>query len=139
MLIESDMIIALMGKSDWLKESAEKLFTAIDSGKFKAQVSSEVFHELYYVFSEYAPLSTMIGNQARLMASENLVFVDASGEIYLSALDVMNSYGLTSIFDAIYAATALSDMVPDKTIISTDKVYDRVSGLHRVDPGELKF
>jgi hypothetical protein len=41
-----------------------------------------------------------------------------------------------SIFDAYYAATALSS-VPDHTIISTDVVFDKVSGLKRVDPRNL--
>jgi hypothetical protein len=51
----------------------------------------------------------------------------------------MNSYGVSSIFDAIYAATALTERVPDHTIVSTDKVYDRISGVKRVDPRELKI
>jgi len=140
MLIESDMFIAYMKREDWLKESASRIFNAIEEGRLKGiQASSEVFHEIYYVFADYASLDVIIGNQARMAAFDSITYIDASREIYLSALDLMNNYGLSSIFDAIYAATALTEMVPDHTIISTDKVFDKISGVKRVDPRELKI
>ena len=49
----------------------------------------------------------------------------------------MNSHGLTSFFDAVYAATALTDEVPDGVIVSTDTVYDRIPGIKRLDPREM--
>lgn len=140
MLIESDMFIAYMKREDWLKDSALNIFNAIEEGKLRGiQASSEVFHEIYYVFSDYASLDVIIGNQARMAAFDGIAYIDATREIYLSALDLMNSYGVSSIFDAIYAATALTEKVPDHTIISTDKVYDRIRGVKRVDPRELKL
>ena len=140
MLIESDMFIAYMKREDWLKGTAAKIFDAIEEGRLKGiQASSEVFHEIYYVFSDYSSLDVIIGNQARLAALDNITYVDATREIYLSALDLMNTYGFTSIFDAIYAATVLTEKVPDNTIISTDRVFDRISGVKRVDPRELKI
>ena len=140
MLIESDMFIAYLKREDWLKESASRIFNALEEGRLKeVQASSEVFHEIYYVFSDYASLDVIIGNLAWMAAFESITYVDATREIYLSALDLMNSYGVSSIFDAIYAATALTERVPDHTIVSTDKVYDRISGVKRVDPRELKI
>ncbi len=57
----------------------------------------------------------------------------------IPALELVSSYGLTSIFDAIYAATALTDEVPDHTVLSTDNAYDRAPGIKRVDPRELQI
>jgi predicted nucleic acid-binding protein len=140
MLIESDMFIAYLKREDWLKESASRIFKALAEGSLKGvQASSEVFHEIYYVFSDYTSLDVIIGNIAWMAAFENITYVDATREIYLSALDLMNSYGVSSIFDAVYAATALTERVPDHTIVSTDKVYDRISGVKRVDPREFKI
>ena len=51
----------------------------------------------------------------------------------------MDMYKLSSIFDAIYAATALSPRVEDHMIISTDEAYDRVIGIKRIDPRNLKL
>ena len=57
-------------------------------------------------------------------------------ETDLTALTLMSEYGLTSIFDAYYAATTLL-YDPDRIIVSTDSVYDRIPGLSRVDPRDL--
>lgn len=51
----------------------------------------------------------------------------------------MDTYRVTSIFEAIYAATTLSSKVPDHIIISTDKKYESIKGLKRVDPQNLKI
>lgn len=140
MLIESDLIIAYMKKEDWLKEHAEKIFRAMEeNGLVGVKASSEVFHELYYVFSDYASLSIILGNSAKLATMKNLSFVDLTKEVYLSALSLMETYGISSIFDAIYAATALTDTVPDHTLLSTDLVYDRIRGIKRINPRTLQF
>ena len=49
------------------------------------------------------------------------------------------SNSVSSFFDAIYAATALAEKVADHTIISIDQVYDRISGVKRIDSRELKI
>jgi len=48
----------------------------------------------------------------------------------------MKQYGITSIFDAYHAATTLNQ-VPDHTIVSTDQVFEKISGLNRIDPHTL--
>ena len=140
MLLESDILIAYMKKKDWLKDVSTKIFDAIEKGKLKnMQMSSEVFHELYYVFSDYTSLSTILANEAKLATMNNLAFIDPTRETYLSALNLMETYGMKSIFDAIYAATALTEKVPDHTILSTDKTYERIKGIKRIDPRKLQI
>ncbi|MGB9622687.1 MAG: type II toxin-antitoxin system VapC family toxin [Candidatus Bathyarchaeia archaeon] len=140
MLIESDLFIAYMKKEDWLKESAEKIFRGIEEGKIPGvQVSSEIFHEIYYVFTDYVPLDTLLKNQAKMATMENITYIDATREIYLSALELMSTYKVNSIFDAIYAATTLTEKVPDNTIVSTDNVYEKIKGIRRIDPREIDF
>ena len=46
---------------------------------------------------------------------------------------------MQSIFDAIYAATALSPRAKDNTIASTDEVFATIEGIHRVDPRDLSL
>jgi len=60
-------------------------------------------------------------------------------EVYLSALDLMETHSVQSIFDAIYAATALSPRAKDNTIVSTDEVFAAIEGVHRVDPRDLSL
>jgi predicted nucleic acid-binding protein len=138
MLIESDLYIAYTKKNDWLKPIAEKIFTQIKTGKLgNIQTSTCIIHELYYVFSDIAPTTTIMSNAAKLSTMENITYIDPTREILLSALELISTYQLDSIFDAIYAATTLTPDVPDQTIISTDQAYDRITGLTRIDPRDL--
>ena len=122
-----------------MKKAATAIIEAIEKGKLSpVQASTEVFHELYYVFSDYVPLQTIIANEARIATINNVNFIAPGYATYLTALSMMDTYGITSIFDAIYVATVLSADVPDHTIISTDKKYDVIKGLKRVDPQKLK-
>ena len=140
MLIESDLFIAYMKKEDWLKPTAIKIFNAIKANTLQdIQASTDVIHELYYVFSDVAPIPTILGNAANLATLENITYIDPTREILFSALELMTSYDLKSIFDSIYAATSLTPHVPDHTILSTDQAYDKISGIERIDPRNLQI
>jgi len=138
LLLESDIFIAYIKKEDWLKDKAVAVIKAIENGQLSpVQASTEIFHELYHVFSDYAPLRVIMADEAKIATIKNLNYIDASYTTYLTALNIMETYGVTSIFDAIYAATTLSVNVPDHTIISTNKIYDAVKGIKRLDPRQL--
>jgi len=140
LLLESDILIAFMKKEDWLKKTAIAVIDAIERGKLSPVcASTEVFHELYHVFSDFAPLEIIMANEAKLATIKNLNYIAPKDTTYLTALSIMNTYGITSIFDAIYAATALSADVKDNTIISTDRIYDNIKGLKRIDPRKLRI
>ena len=140
MLLESDIFIAYVKKEDWLKKTAVAIIDAVENGQLSpVQASTELFHEFYYVFSDYAPLHVIMADEAKIATIKNLNYIHPDYTTYLSALSIMDTYGITSIFDAIYAATALSVSVPDHTIISTDEVYDVIKGIKRVDPRQLKI
>jgi hypothetical protein len=98
-----------------------------------------MIHELYYVFSDAAPVPIILGNAAYLGTLENITYIDSTREILLSALDLITSYDLKSLFDAIYAATALTKHVPDNTILSTGQDYDKISCIERIDPRNLQI
>ena len=134
MLLESDVFVAYLKTSDWLKDTATEILRMIEEGTMHAQASSEVLHELYYVFSDFAPLSTIKANFAKIVTIPNLRFIHPTCETYIMAIHLAETFNISSIFDAIHAATALGSEVSDHTIISTDKLYDRVTGLRRVDP-----
>ncbi len=54
------------------------------------------------------------------------------------ALTLMVEFDINSIFDVYYAATTLL-RDPDRIIISTDKIYDKIPGIKRIDPRKLRF
>mgnify|MGYP000256373334 CR=1 FL=1 len=88
------------------------------------------------MFVDYAELPVIMFNIGSIVALENVEFVYPDQFDYVAALNLMQTYGLTSIFDAIYASITLRK-IKDHTIISTDTSYDRVRGIERVDPREL--
>lgn len=140
MLLESDVFIAYIKKEDWLKKLAIAIIGAIENGELSpVQASTEIFHEIYYVFSDYAPLHVIMVDEAKIAEIKNLKYINPDYTTYISALNIMDTYGISSIFDAIYAATALSVNVPDHTIVSTDEVYGTIRGIKRVDPRKLEI
>lgn len=137
-MIETDVLYAYVKKEDWLKDTAKNIVTRIIKGEFgKVYSSREALHEIYYVSKEEGiSADELIARTAALTAIQNLIFLETTFEIDLLALVLMRQYGFTSIFDAYYAATALNQ-VEDHTIISTDKVFDCIPGLKRIDPRKV--
>jgi predicted nucleic acid-binding protein len=138
MMIETDMLYAHVKADDWLKPTAEKLMRRIVGGEFGTVTTSrEVLHELYYVsMEEGIDLDSYISRLAALTSISNLSFLDTTIEIDVLAATLMKQFRLNSIFDAYYAATALN-AVADHTIISTDEIFDAVTGIKRMDPRRL--
>jgi len=134
-MIEADILYAHVKRDDWLKPAANKILRRIVRGDFGIVLTSrEALHELYYVsMEEGVALESYISRLAALTAIPNLKYVDTTSEIDILAATLMKQFKLTSIFDAYYAATALN-AVPDHTIASTDEVFDKVTGVKRVDP-----
>jgi len=139
-MIESDVLYAYVKENDWLKEASERLVSKIEKGDFgEVYASREVLHELYYVsLDEEVRIDDYVYRVANLTSVKNLVFLETSYEIDLLAISLMKQYRLTSIFDAYYAATCLNQ-VRDRKIVTTDTVYDRIPGISRIDPRDLKL
>lgn len=138
MLIETDLLFAYLKAADWLKQVAYEIMEQIERGQLApVQASATVLHELFYVQIEYLSLDATIGNSAKIMALSNLEFLPATAETYVSAMALMKTYAISSIFDAIHAVTALGALAKDNKIISTDPVFDRIPDLERIDPRDI--
>ncbi len=137
-MIETDVLYAYVKKGDWLKPAANAIMSRIVKGEFgTVYASREALHEIYYVSKEEGVTpDELIARSAALTAIKNMTFLETTFEVDLLALALMRQYGFTSIFDAYYAATALNQ-VEDHTIISTDKVFDAVPGIKRIDPRKI--
>lgn len=136
MLVESDLIVAHLKKNDWLKSVADKIFEKIKRRELEVEISTEVFHELAYVLLEITNFDTIISNLTYLHTLENVKFLSPTPPVYITAIEIMRIYNIQSVFDAIYAAQALIQ-TEDKTIISTDHIYDKIEDVKRIDPREL--
>ncbi|MCS7097823.1 MAG: PIN domain-containing protein [Candidatus Methanomethyliaceae archaeon] len=137
-MVETDILYAYIKKDDWLKPIANKIMTKIVRGDLgKIYASRESLHEIYYVSrAEGISIDEIIYRLSALITIDNLIFLETTYEIDLLALALMKQYNISSIFDAYYAATVLNK-VSDRTIISTDNIFDNVPGIKRIDPREL--
>ena len=136
LLIESDLIIAHLKKKDWLKPTADKIFEKIKKGELEIEISTEIFHELTYALLKITDFDTVITNLTYLYSLENVNFLPLNPPIYIMAIELMRRYNIQSVFDAIYAAQTLIQ-TKDKTILSTDHIYDKIEDIKRVDPREI--
>lgn len=138
MIIESDMFVAYSKKSDWLKRYADPIFELLRENKLTAKTSSAVLIELYYVLEDLGfDKTSVLSKQAEIAGIKGLSILPLTTEVLLAAQAVMKSFKVTGLFDAMYAATALNQD-EDRTILSTDAVYDRVAGIKRIDPRDFK-
>jgi predicted nucleic acid-binding protein len=130
-LIESDLLLAVIKKEDHLKPAAEKILEKIDSGELKGiYASTAAIQEVIFWFYNRQLFSELALAVNVLSHLHNVEWIALNPEICLTASLLINEYK-TSPFDAYHAATAIPR---DKTILSTEHIYDKIKGITRIDP-----
>ena len=133
-LIESDLLLAAIKKEDRLKPAAERILEKIDSGELKGvYASTAVLQEIIFWFYNRQLLSELAKAVNILSHLPNVEWIPITPEICLTASLLINEYN-TSPFDAYHAATAIPR---DKTILSTEHIYDKIKGITRIEPTEF--
>jgi predicted nucleic acid-binding protein len=133
-LIESDLLLAVIKKEDRLKPIAEKILEKIDSGELKGiYASTAVLQEVIFWFYNRQLLSKLEKAVNVLSHLRNVEWVPITPEICLTASLLINEYK-TSPFDAYHIATAIPR---DKTILSTEHIYNKIKGITRIEPTEF--
>ncbi|MEA2089712.1 MAG: PIN domain-containing protein [Thermoproteota archaeon] len=123
-----------MKKSDWLKPVAEKILNQIKSGELtNIYASIATIQEIVFWFFNRDMLEELITVTNALTHLRNVRWIDVTPDICLTAVMLINEYHINP-FDAYHAATAISQ---DKTILSTEHLYDRIKGITRVEPETL--
>jgi predicted nucleic acid-binding protein len=133
-LIESDLILAVIKKEDRLKPAAERILARIDSGELKGiYASTAAIQEVIFWLYNRQLLSELSVAVNVLSHLRNVEWVAITPEICLAASLLINENKI-SPFDAYHAATAIPR---DKTILSTEHVYDKIKGIIRIEPIEF--
>ena len=133
-LIESDLLLAAIKKEDRLKPAAERILEKIDSGELKGvYASTAVLQEIIFWFYNRQLLNELTKAVNILSHLPNVEWIPITPEICLTASLLINEYN-TSPFDAYHAATAIPR---DKTILSTEHIYDKIKGIKRIEPTDF--
>ncbi|BCU70089.1 hypothetical protein KN1_13860 [Stygiolobus caldivivus] len=136
-MIESDTLLAHIKSNDRLKTVADTVLLRIAKGELRVIASREVFHELYYVLRNMdLSLQEILLKLGALKSIPSIEWVPTTVDTDLLAISLMHQYGITSVFDSYYAATCLL-YDKDKTMISTDHIFDKVAGIKRIDPRDF--
>lgn len=130
-LIESDLLLAAIKKEDRLKPVAAKILEKIDSGDIKdVYASTATIQEIIFWFYNRQLFDDLIKAVNFLTHIRHIDWIPLTPEICTTASLLMREHSLAP-FDAYHLATALS---MDKTILSTEHVYEKIKGLRRIEP-----
>ena len=133
-LIESDLLLAVIKKEDGLKPVAERILEKIDLGELKGvYASTAALQEVIFWFYNRKLLSELAKAANVLSHLRNVEWIAITPDVCLTASLLINEYN-ASPFDAYHAATAIPR---DKTILSTEHIYDKIKGITRIDPTEF--
>ena len=130
MYVEADLLYAYLKPKDWLKEYSIKILN-----RFNVATSVITVTEIELVSKRD------FGNEFSNLALEklgeinNLKFVDLNIEIIKKSVEFRKEYNI-NIFDALHAATAFK---LKKRMISTDRIFDIIKEVKRIDPRSLSI
>jgi len=127
-------LLAVIKKEDRLKSAAERILEKIDAGELKGiYASTAVLQEVIFWFYNRQLLRELEKAVNLLSHLHNVEWIPINPEICLAASLLINEYNL-SPFDAYHVATAIPR---DKTILSTEHIYDKIKGMTRIEPAEF--
>jgi predicted nucleic acid-binding protein len=132
-LIESDLLLAVIKKEDRLKPAAERILEKIQAGEIRGvYASTSAIQEVIFWFYNRQLNKELTQAVSILSHLRHVEWVPVYPEICITASLILNEYK-TSPFDAYHIATALSR---DRTILSTEHIYDKIKGITKIEPTE---
>ncbi len=133
-VIELDMLIGFVNRADRNHPDAVRLFDSVSrrsEAHFRVATSAYLEYELLHR-SRRMKEAEIFAEISSFQSYPHLGETGLSARTVLRALLLREDHTLT-YFDSLHAASAL---LFDGIILSTDRAYDEVEGLKRVDPSE---
>ena len=92
--------------------------------------STATLQEIIFWFFNRGLQREMIQAINAISHIDNVRWIPLTPEICLTSTMLIKEYSINP-FDAYHAATAITE---DKTILSTEHVYDRIKGITKINP-----
>jgi len=129
MFIDTDIFYAYFTPSDWLHEDIKHTVEIIKKKRLKTETSVLVIIELEILIKREDEKKAV--EILKLIKKEfGIKIIPLNKKIMEKAFEYQQNFGI-GIFDSFHAATCF---FLDKKILSTDKVYDKIEEIKRVDP-----
>lgn len=127
MYLDTDVILALAKKDDWLKPF-------VNLKKIKNPViSAATLIELQLVVNrEYG--KDKIGDFLKQVKNLNVKSTPINPDVVHKSAELMRKYNMTT-FDAIHASYCI---INKENILSSDTIFDSIKEIRRIDPREFE-
>jgi predicted nucleic acid-binding protein len=129
--VDASVVMYAAGAEHPYKEPCSQIITAISTGKVVAATSTEVCQEILHRFSliKRREEGIRVVKDTLLIIPQILAFTREDVE---QAVQLLQKYHGVSSRDAVHAAVMQNNDLD--TIISSDKHFDMVSKIRRIDP-----
>jgi uncharacterized protein len=130
-LYDTAVFVYAIGGDHPYRDPCRRIVAAARDGRLAGEASVEVVHELAHVLLRRG------GDRARALrlasaAGELARLHEFSPSDVALVMALLSDHPALDVRDAVFAATALNRGIP--LILSTDRAYDAVPGLDRIDP-----
>lgn len=133
-LLDTSIGVYAIGGEDPRREPSRRLLSRMTSGEFRAYASVEMIQELvHHRLRTTGDRRIASADGRNLGATCTLLAFDR--EVLDLSLDLIERIPTIRGRDAVHAATALAYGI--ERIASTDRAFDAIPGLTRLDPREL--
>ena len=126
------MLFAFLNSNDKYHNIATRIFSAIESGH-QMNIPSSVLLEMELIYKSEGRERDLTEHMVNLLAIRGLHPVPLTPEVILLAISLRQDYYL-SFFDSHHVSTSLQG---DGILISTDKAFRSIKGLHLLNPHDF--
>jgi predicted nucleic acid-binding protein len=132
-LFDTGVFLYALGSEHDYREPCRAIVSAQGAGQLAGEASLELIHEFAYVRARRSVVRDHAAQSARDIAEMCPLHAVRPVDV-MCALDLWCEHERLDMRDAIFAAQALNHGID--AILSTDRDFDDVPGLERVDPAD---
>lgn len=131
-LIDANVFLYALGAEHPYREPCRGLLARLARGEIDGEISVEILQEVVHVLRRRSQSSAT--DRARTIISSGMTLHGFEPADLTLALTLLDEHPGLGARDAVHAATALNREL--ELIVSTDRAFDRIPGLERIDPAD---
>lgn len=124
MYLDTDIILAIIKKEDWLKKYVS--FKKIKSPKTSVL---NVLEARLVLVREYSRKDAI--DAFKKIKEKRIQILEIDEKIIKKSQELMEKYSSLNMFDAVHAASAI---INNEVLLSTDSVFDLIQEVNKADP-----
>lgn len=129
--LDTNVFLYAVGRAHPEREVCARLLQRVAEGSLEAIVNTEVVQEILYVLTRRGQRKAAL-ELARHIEALFPGMLPVTLEDMNEALRLLEAHPGLSVRDSVHAATMLRNGL--RMIVSVDPDFDRIPGIHRIDP-----